>query len=148
MSSPKSSLLCRTTLNIVFPIPSYQTVQFSLWNGNISVACSPLTSLLFPSLRSVFITPMPSLTSRLTIPPSCASSAATSSSCLTAQIHCAGGDVATDTWASSHQNTSSLFTSASDPHLLNRQRIELHCRATPAAPALLPLPSKFRSWKM
>lgn len=128
--------------------------KFSQWNGWIWVACLPLTPLFFPSptLCSVLIMPTPSSTSCLTIPPSCASSAVTSLSCSTAQIRCAGGDVATDTWASSRQNTSSLFSTASDPpHLSNQQREELHCRATPAPPALLPLQrreikDKYKDW--
>lgn len=140
-------------VNLHFPVIKLSNwFQFSQLNVGICGACSPLTPLFFLSrtLCSVLTTATPSSTSRLTTLPSCASSEATSSSCSTAQTHCAGGDVATDTWASSHQNTFSPFTTASDtphPHLSKRQRAELRCRATtPTHPALLPLPSfMFRS---
>lgn len=107
-------------MNAEFTFPKLSNwFKFCQLHGGICVACGPLTPLFLssPTLCSVLITPKPSLTSCLTIPPSCASSAAMSSSCSTAQIHCAGGDVAMDTWDSSRQNTSSLFTTASDPHL-------------------------------
>lgn len=107
LSDFKESQSCFLTL------PHQQAVQLSKIRGNLRGLVAINSSSSPP--RSDLTTPTPSSTSRLSIPPSCASSAAMSSSCSTPRIRCAGGDVATDTWASSRLNTSSPFTTASDP---------------------------------
>lgn len=92
-------------------------------DGRSKVGC--LFPILTPALLSLALslsfppcsaptTPTLSSTSLRTIPPSCASFAATSSNSSTAPTPRAGGAVATDTWATSLQSTSSPSTSASD----------------------------------
>lgn len=110
--------------------------------------CSSLLLFLSPPCSAPTMLTLSS-TSPRTIPPSCASFAATSSNSSTAPTPRAGGAVATDTWATSHRSMSSQSTSASDlwpsdkgssgsPFVFFYAPTRPACHAAPRSPTSVP----------